>query len=240
MIDLDIKLLDLFKGYVVRKDIVRSVKGGANVPMFVLEYLLANSCSTDNEEKIAEGVASVKKILREHYVNPDEANLVQAKIRENGSYKIIDKIAVRLDPAKDKYWAELSNLNVREANISDELVTQHEKMMMGGIWAVIDMEYDPQQMIGSKIYPFVVSKVRPIQLSNFDDSKVRDLRRHFSKEEWFNVLLRSGGYEPESEGMSYRVKMLLLSRFLPLVEANFNLAELGPRSSGKSYVFKEL
>ena len=240
MIDLDIKLLDLFKGYVVRKDIVRSVKGGANVPMFVLEYLLANSCSTDNEEKIAEGVASVKKILREHYVNPDEANLVQAKIRENGSYKIIDKIAVRLDPAKDKYWAELSNLNVREANISDELVTQHEKMMMGGIWAVIDMEYDPQQMIGSKIYPFVVSKVRPIQLSNFDDSKVRDLRRHFSKEEWLNVLLRSGGYEPESAGMSYRVKMLLLSRFLPLVEANFNLAELGPRSSGKSYVFKEL
>ncbi len=240
MIDLDIKLLDLFKGYVVRKDIVRSVKGGANVPMFVLEYLLANSCSTDNEEKIAEGVASVKKILREHYVNPDEANLVQAKIRENGSYKIIDKIAVRLDPAKDKYWAELSNLNVREANISDELVTQHEKMMMGGIWAVIDMEYDPQQMIGSKIYPFVVSKVRPIQLSNFDDSKVRDLRRHFSKEEWLNVLLRSGGYEPESAGMSCRVKMLLLSRFLPLVEANFNLAELGPRSSGKSYVFKEL
>jgi conserved hypothetical protein TIGR02688 len=240
MTDLDIKLLDLFKGYVVRKDIVRSVKGGANVPMFVLEYLLANSCSTDDEEKIAEGIANVKKILREHYVNPDEANLVQAKIRENTSYKIIDKIAVRLDPTKDKYWAELSNLNVKEANISDELVTQHEKMMMGGIWAVIDMEYDPQQMIGNKIYPFVVSKVRPIQLSNFDDSKVRALRKEFSKEEWLNVLLRSGGYEPESEGMNYRVKMLLLSRFLPLVEANFNLAELGPRSSGKSYVFKEL
>lgn len=240
MIELDNKLLDLFRGYVVRKDIVRSVKGGANVPVFVLEYLLANSCSTNDEAKMAEGIASVKKVLRDHYVNPDEANLVQAKIREKGSYKIIDKISVRLDPTKDKYWAELSNLTIKDANIEDELVTQHEKMMMGGIWAIIDMEYDPQQMIGSKIYPFVVRQVRPIQLSNFDDSKVRNMRKEFAKEEWLNVLLRSGGYEPESEGMSYRVKMLLLSRFLPLVESNFNLVELGPRSSGKSFVFKEL
>lgn len=240
MIELDHKLLDLFKGYVVRKDIVRSVKGGANVPVFVLEYLLANSCSTNDEVKMAEGIASVKKVLRDHYVNPDEANLVQAKIREKGSYKIIDKISVRLDSTKDKYWAELSNLIIRDANIEDELVMQHEKMMMGGIWAIIDMEYDPQQMIGSKIYPFVVRQVRPIQLSNFDDSKVRNMRKEFTKEEWLNVLLRSGGYEPESEGMSYRVKMLLLSRFLPLVESNFNLVELGPRSSGKSFVFKEL
>lgn len=240
MIELDYKLLDLFKGYVVRKDIVRSVKGGANVPVFVLEYLLANSCSTNDEVKMAEGIASVKKVLRDHYVNPDEANLVQAKIRMKESYKIIDKISVRLDPTKDKYWAELSNLTIKDANIEDELVTQHEKMMMGGIWAIIDMEYDPQQMIGSKIYPFVVRQVRPIQLSNFDDSKVRNMRKEFAKEEWLNVLLRSGGYEPESEGMSYRVKMLLLSRFLPLVESNFNLVELGPRSSGKSFVFKEL
>ena len=162
MIELDHKLLDLFKGYVVRKDIVRSVKGGANVPVFVLEYLLANSCSTNDEVKMAEGIASVKKVLRDHYVNPDEANLVQAKIREKGSYKIIDKISVRLDSTKDKYWAELSNLTIRDANIEDELVMQHEKMMMGGIWAIIDMEYDPQQMIGIKIYPFVVGQVRPI------------------------------------------------------------------------------
>lgn len=127
MIDLDYKLLDLFKGYVVRKDIVRSVKGGANVPVFVLEYLLANSCSTDDEQKIQEGIENVKRVLREHYVNPDEANLVQAKIRERGSYKVIDKISVRLDAAKDKYWAELSNINIKEANIADDLVTQHEK-----------------------------------------------------------------------------------------------------------------
>ncbi|MCM1720327.1 protease Lon-related BREX system protein BrxL [Bacteroides ovatus] len=240
MIDFDYKLLDLFKGYVVRKDIVRSVKGGANVPVFVLEYLLANSCSTDDEQKIAEGIENVKRVLREHYVNPDEANLIQAKIREMGSYKIIDKISVRLDAAKDKYWAELSNTNIREANISDELVSQHDKMMMGGIWAVIDIEYDSSYVIANKIYPFCISKIRPIQLSNFDDHKIRESRSLFTDEEWMNLMLRSGGYEPESEGMTERMKMLLLSRFIPLVESNFNMAELGPRSSGKSFVFKEL
>lgn len=240
MIELDNKLLDLFKGYVVRKDVVRSVKGGANVPVFVLEYLLANSCSTDDEEKIREGIESVKRILRDHYVNPDEATLVQAKIRERGTAKIIDKISVRLDPSKDKYWAEISNLAIKDANISEEIVSQHEKMMLGGIWAIIDIDYDSTQMIGSKIFPFVVSKVRPIQLSNFDNEKVAWARKEFSNEEWLNVLLRSGGYEPESEGMTERMKMLLLSRFIPLVEANFNMAELGPRSSGKSFVYKEL
>lgn len=240
MIELDNKLLDLFKGYVVRKDVVRSVKGGANVPVFVLEYLLANSCSTDDEEKIREGIESVKRILRDHYVNPDEATLVQAKIRERGTAKIIDKISVRLDPSKDKYWAEISNLAIKDANISEEIVSQHEKMMLGGIWAIIDIDYDSTQMIGSKIFPFVVSKVRPIQLSNFDNEKVARARKEFSNEEWLNVLLRSGGYEPESEGMTERMKMLLLSRFIPLVEANFNMAELGPRSSGKSFVYKEL
>lgn len=240
MYELDNKLLSLFQGFVVKKDIVRSVKGGANVPVFVLEYLLANSCSTDDPEKIKEGVASVQRILRDHYVNPDEANLVQAKIRENGHYKIIDKISVRLDSSRDKYWAELANLNVRDANIGDSLVSSHEKLMTGGIWAIIDVVYDPSQMIGSKIYPFVVSKIRPIQLSNFDDSRVRKCRAEFTNEEWLDVLMRSGGYEPQADGMTQRMKMLLLSRFIPLVESNFNMAELGPRSSGKSFVFKEL
>lgn len=240
MLELDKKLLDQFQGYVVRKDVVRSVKGGANVPVFVLEYLLANSCSTDDEQKIKEGVENVKNVLRKHYVNPDEANLIQAKIREEGTYKVIDKISVRLDASKDKYWAELSNLNIRDANIDDRIVTEHEKMMMGGIWAIVDITYDSTMAIGSKLYPFVVSKVRPIQLSNFDMSRISYNRKNFTNEEWLNVLLRSGGYEPESEGMTQRMKMLLLSRFIPMVEANFNMAELGPRSSGKSYVFKEL
>lgn len=240
MIELDHKLLDHFQGYVVRKDIVRSVKGTANVPVFVLEYLLANSCSTDDEEKIKEGIENVRRVLREHYVNPDEANLIQAKIRERGTYKVIDKISVRLDASKDKYWAQLSNLNIRDANISEALITQHEKLMTGGIWAIIDIDYDSLQTIGNKIYPFVVSRIRPIQLSNFDEQRIIKMRESFTKEEWLNVLLRSGGYEPEADGMTQRMKMLLLSRFIPLVESNFNLAELGPRSSGKSFVFKEL
>ena len=240
MIELDSKLLDQFKGYVVRKDVVRSVKGGANVPVFVLEYLLANSCSTDDEEKIQEGIENVKRVLRDHYVNPDEATLVQVKIREQGTYKIIDKISVRLDPSKDKYWAELSNLAIRDANISEDIISQHEKMMTGGIWAIIDIDYDSTQMIGKKIYPFVVSKVRPIQLSSFEEERIAKARSLFNNEEWLDILLRSGGYEPESEGMTDRMKMLLLSRFIPLVESNFNMAELGPRSSGKSFVFKEL
>ena len=240
MIDLDKKLLDAFQGYVVRKDIVRSVKGTANVPVFVLEYLLANSCSTDDEEKIKEGVENVQRVLREHYVNPDEANLVQAKIQQRGSYKVIDKISVRLDPSRDKYWAHLSNLNIKDANISEDLVSSHEKLMTGGIWAIIDIDYDPLQTIGSRIYPFVISKIRPIQLSNFEEERIAKSREAFDNQEWLNVLLRSGGYEPESEGITPRLRMLLLSRFIPLVESNFNMAELGPRSSGKSFVFKEL
>lgn len=240
MIDLDKKLLDAFQGYVVRKDIVRSVKGTANVPVFVLEYLLANSCSTDDEEKIKEGVENVQRVLREHYINPDEANLVQAKIQQRGSYKVIDKISVRLDPSRDKYWAHLSNLNIKDANISEDLVSSHEKLMTGGIWAIIDIDYDPLQTIGSRIYPFVISKIRPIQLSNFEEERIAKSREAFDNQEWLNVLLRSGGYEPESEGITPRLRMLLLSRFIPLVESNFNMAELGPRSSGKSFVFKEL
>ena len=240
MIDLDKKLLELFRGFVVRKDIVRSVKGTANVPVFVLEYLLANSCSTDDEQKIQEGIANVRRVLREHYVNPDEANLIQTKIRERGTYKVIDKISVRLDPSRDKYWAHLSNLNIRDANIAEALVTSHDKLLTGGIWAIIDIDYDSLQTIGNKIYPFVVSKIRPIQLSNFDEERIKRMRKEFDNDEWLNVLLRSGGYEPESEGMTPRMRMLLLSRFIPLVESNFNLAELGPRSSGKSFVFKEL
>ena len=240
MIELDRKLLDTFQGYVVRKDIVRSVKGQDNVPVFVLEYLLANSCSTDDEEKIKEGVENVHRVLREHYVNPDEADLIKAKIRERGTYKVIDKISVRLDPSKDKYWAHLSNLNINDANIPDGLITAHEKLLTGGIWAIIDIDYDSLQTIGSKIYPFVVSKIRPIQLSSFDEGRIKSARESFSNEEWLQVLLRSGGYEPESDGMTPRMRMLLLSRFIPLVESNFNLAELGPRSSGKSFVFKEL
>lgn len=238
--ELDVKLLEHFRGYVVKKDLVRSVKVGANVPVFVLEYLIANSCSTDDEEKIRTGMENVKKILSEHYVNPEESSLIHSKIREKGRYKIIDKISVNLDSKKDIYWATLQNSNIKNGNIDDSLVKQHEKMLMGGIWAIIDVEYDPDIKIGQNIFPFVVTEIKPIQLSSFDNGKILSKRKEFSRDEWLDVLLRSCGYEPSAEGVSDRLKMLLLSRLLPMVETNFNFIELGPRSTGKSFVFKEL
>ncbi len=237
---LDNKLLDAFRGYVVKKDLVRLVKVGANVPVFVLEYLIANSCSTDDEDKIKEGMANVKKILSEHYVNPEESDLIQSRIREKGTYKIIDKISVKLDTSKDVYWAHLQNSNIKNGVISDTMVSTHDKMLMGGIWAIIDIEYDAFSKDGNKGTPFIIQDIKPIQLSTFDNSKLLEKRHQFDKKEWLNVLLRSCGYEPESEGMSDRVKMLLLSRLIPMVESNFNFIELGPRSTGKSFVFKEL
>lgn len=238
--DLDKKALEHFRGFVVKKDLVGIIKGGANVPAFVLEYLLANTCSTEDEEKLKEGMENVKRILKDHYINPEESSLIQSKLREKGSYKIIDKISVELDSQKDKYWANISNSNIKKANISDELVTTHEKLLLGGIWAIIDMEYDPMITIGSSVFPFVVRDIKPIQLSNFDNSKIEDKRKEFTKEEWKKLLLRSAGYEPYSEGLDDRKLNLLLCRLIPLVEANFNMVELGPRSSGKSYIYKEI
>ncbi len=238
--ELDKKLLEHFRGYVVKKDLVRLVKVGANVPVFVLEYLIANSCSTDDDEQIRKGMENVKKVLSEHYVNPEESSLIHSQIREKGRYKIIDKISVSLDSKKDMYWATLLNTNIKNGNINDSLVKQHEKMLLGGIWAIIDIEYDPNIMIGQNIYPFVITDIKPIQLSSFDNQRVIAKRKEFTKTEWLDVILRSCGYEPSAEGISDRVKMLLLSRLLPLVEANFNIVELGPRSTGKSFVYKEL
>lgn len=238
--DLDMKLLEHFRGYVVKKDLVRSVKVGANVPTFVLEYLIANSCSTEDEEKIRIGMENVKRVLSDHYVNPEESSLIQSKIRERGRYKIIDKISVELDSKKDIYWAKLQNSNIKNGNISDDLVKQHEKMLMGGIWAIIDVEYDPNIRVGQNIFPFVITEIKPIQLSSFDNTRIINKRKEFTKSEWLDVLLRSCGYEPTAEDMTHRIKMLLLSRLIPMVESNFNFIELGPRSTGKSFVFKEL
>ena len=237
---LDEKLLEHFRGFVVKKDLVQLLKVGENVPVFVLEYLIANSCSTNDEEAIKKGLENVKRILSDHYVNPEESALIHAKIKNQGRYKIIDKISVELDPKKDTYWAKLQNSNIKNANISDSLVREHEKMMLGGIWSIIEMRYDPDIMIGSTIYPFVVEDIKPIQLSNFENANFVRNRANFTKEEWIDILIRSSGVEPFAEDITHRVKMLLLSRLIPLVEANFNFIEIGPRSTGKSYVFKEL
>ncbi len=203
--ELDKKLLEHFRGFVVRKDLVLSLKVGANVPVFVLEYLIANSCSTDDEEQIHKGMENVKKVLSEHYVNPEESSLIHSKIREKGNYKIIDKISVELDSKKDLYWAKLLNSNIKNGNISDSLVKQHEKMLMGGIWAIIDVEYDPEIKIGQNIFPFVITEIKPIQLSSFDNAKIINKRKEFSKKEWLNILLRSCGYELTDEGVTERI-----------------------------------
>ncbi|MDM8554034.1 protease Lon-related BREX system protein BrxL [Desulfococcaceae bacterium HSG7] len=152
----------------------------------------------------------------------------------------MDKVSVRLESKKNQYWAHLLNCNIKNANISDALVGEHEKLLLGGVWAVIDMGYDPEIKFGSNIYPFVVEAIKPIQLSNFDNSKFIGARKKFTKSEWINVLLRSSGIEPFAEGVDDRIKMLLIARLLPLVEKNFNFIEIGPRSTGKSYIFKEL
>lgn len=238
--DLDKKALEHFRGFVVKKDLVGIIKGGANVPAFVLEYLLANSCSTEDEAKLNEGMENVKTILRNHYVNPEESTLIQSKLREKGRYKIIDKISVELDPQKDRYWANISNSNIRKANIGDDLVKNHEKLLLGGIWAIIEMEYDAMITVGSTVYPFLVRDIKPIQLSSFDNTRIVTKRKDFTKDEWKKLLLRSAGYEPYSEGLDDRKLNLLLCRLIPLVEANFNMVELGPRSSGKSYIYKEI
>ena len=238
--DLDKKALEHFRGFVVKKDLVGIIKGGANVPAFVLEYLLANTCSTEDEVKLKEGVENVKTILRDHYVNPEESALIQSKLREKGRYKIIDKISTTLDPKNDRYWAHIFNSNIKNANIYDDLVKKHEKLLLGGIWAIIEMEYDPLITVGSTAFPFVVRDIKPIQLSSFDNSKIVNKRKEFNKEEWKKLLLRSAGYEPASEGMDERKQNLLLCRLIPLVENNFNMVELGPRSSGKSYIYKEI
>jgi len=213
--ELDQKLLDNFRGYVVKKDLVRSVKVGANVPVFVLEYLIANSCSTDDEEKIKEGLDNVKKILSEHYVNPEEATKIHSRIREDGKYKIIDKISVRLDSKKDKYWAHLQNSNIKDANINDALVNQHDKMLMGGIWAIIDVEYDPSIKIGQNIFPFVVQNIKPIQLSSFDNSKIIDKREDFTKEE--DTTMVDASDESSSNEKAYNA--LLQSEILDIGDA---------------------
>lgn len=237
---LDEKLIDNFRGYVVKKDLVRELKLGANVPVFVLEYLLANSCSTTDEEQIRKGIQNVKSILHDHYVNPEESNLIQSRIREQQGFTIIDKIEVALDANKDRYWARLLNSNIKNANISDSQVVKHEKLLLGGIWAIIDIQYDPEIKIGNKTYPFLIKDIKPIQLSTYDADRFKEGRKNFTRDEWIDVLIRSIGMEPTSEGFTHRLKMLLISRLIPLVESNFNIIELGPRMTGKSYVYKEI
>jgi len=237
MDELSRKLNQYFAGRVVRKDLTKKIKEGANVPVYVLEYLLGMYCATDDEEGIAEGVETVKRILAENYVRPDEAEKVKSKIREIGKYTVIDKVSVKLNEKKDVYEAEFSNLGIKGVAISPTYVKHYEKLLCGGIWCIIKMDYYYDEE-AKGVSPFNISSLTPIQMPNLDMEEIFNGRKYFTKDEWIDILLRSIGMEPTR--FENNVKWHLLARMIPLVENNYNLCELGPRGTGKSHVYKEI
>ena len=233
---LDNLLNERFAGKVVRKDLTKLIKEGANVPVYVLEYLLGMYCASDDPATIESGLISVKRILAENYVRPDEAEKVKSKIRESGSYKVIDKVTVKLNEKRDVYEALLSNLGVKNAEVSDSYVRQFEKLLVGGIWCIITLQYHFEE--NQKGSPFTVTELKPIQMPNMDMQELFEGRRGFTEEQWIDALIRATGMEPTC--FKERVKWHLLARMIPLVENNYNLCELGPRGTGKSHIYKEI
>ncbi len=226
-----------FAGKVVRKDLTKLIKEGANVPIYVLEYLLGMYCASEDEEVIKEGLERVKKVLSENYVRPDEAEKVKSKIKECGSYKIIDKVEVKLNEKKDCYEALLSNVGLKGVFVPDSFVRKYEKLLVGGIWSIINIQYlfDDEN---KKSSPFAITDIKPIQMPNLDLTSVFEGRKAFSEDEWIDVLMRSCGMEPVN--LEKRVKWHLLCRLIPFIENNYNMCELGPRGTGKSHIYKEI
>jgi ATP-dependent Lon protease len=237
MDEIDTKLNQVFPGRVVRKDLTKKIKEGANVPVYVLEYLLGMYCATDDPAAIEDGIATVKKILAENFVRPDEAQKVKSKIRELKNYTVIDKITVKLNEKKDRYEAEFSNLGIKDAYIDAEIVKKFEKLLVGGIWCITKISYFHDEEERNNL-PFVVNDIKPIQMPNMDLNEIFNGRKQFSKDEWLDVLCRSMGMEPDR--LEYRQKWHFIERAVPLVENNYNLCELGPRGTGKSHIYKEI
>ena len=231
------KLRRAFDGKIVRKDLTKHIKEGANVPVYVLEFLLGQYCSSDDEEIIEEGVNRVKRILADNFVRPDEAQKVLSVLRERGSYTVIDKITVHLNIKEDRYEAEFSNLGIRNVPIHPDYPSKFDRLLCGGIWCILQLDYE-FDVDDRKMNPIRIRKLTPIQMPHIDMSALKAGREDFTKEEWLSVLLRSTGMEPEK--LSERARWLLLARMIPLVENNFNLCELGPRSTGKSHIYKEI
>src|SRR5437867_2616487 len=225
-----------FAGRVVRKDLTKLVKEGANVPVYVLEYLLGSYCASNDEKVIEDGLKTVKKVLSENYVRPDEAEKVKSTIRERGSLKIIDKVTVTLNEKRDVYEALLGNLGVKGVEVNNSYVKKYEKLLVGGIWCIVTLEYLYEE--DQKGSPFIMRDLKPIQMPNLDVEELFRGREAFTEEEWIDVLLRSTGLEPTN--FSERVKWHLLCRMVPLVENNYNLCELGLRGTGKSHIYKEI
>lgn len=247
------KLRENFDGRIVRKDLTKKIKEGANVPVYVLEFLLGQYCSSDDEEIIEQGVQNVKHILADNFVRPDEAQKVLSQLRRNGSHTIIDMVTVHLDIKKDCFFAEFSNLGLSNVPITDDYPEKYDRLLCGGIWCIVQLEYESEgdssfgmadfdsesrQKKQKDVSPISIRKLTPIQMPHIDIEEVRSGRKAFTQDEWMDVMLRSCGYEPEQ--LNQREKWLLLARMLPLVENNFNLCELGPRSTGKSHIYKEI
>lgn len=230
------KLNQNYAGLVVRKDLTKSIKDGANVPIYVLEYLLGMYCATDNEEQMIEGVQKVKDILAKNYVRPDEAEVVKSRIKELGRYKIIDKVSVKLNENKDIYEAEFSNLGIKNIFVDSSYINNYQKLLAGGIWCIMTLEYFSDE--NSKSSPFRIENLKPIQMPNMDFEGFLANRKNFSLDEWIDVLIRSTGMEPIN--LDEKTKWHLLARLIPFVENNYNMCELGPRGTGKSFVYKEI
>ena len=234
---IDQKLRQYFDGRIVRKDLTKSIKEGANVPVYVLEFLLGQYCSSDDEDIIKKGVQNVKRILSDNFVRPDESQKVLSILRERGSFTVIDRLTVKLNIKYDRYEADFSNLGIKNIPIAAGYVSQYDRLLCGGIWCIVQLDYEfcEEDKHNS---PIQIRKVTPIQMPHIDLAEIKQGRKHFTKDEWITILLRSTGMEADK--FTEREKWLLLARMLPLVENNFNLCELGPRSTGKSHLFKEI
>lgn len=233
---LDRKANDAFPGRVVRKDLVRQVKVGANVPVYVLEYLLGKYCATDDPVAVEAGLRLVNTTLADNIIRPDEAMKAQSRVKERGSQRYIDKVLVRLDGSK--YWAEIVNFGQAFVHIPDTFVRQYERLLEGGVWAQVDVEFRGEEEVSGKVRPFFITDLRPIQMASFSLDDYCAARRAFSTDEWLDFLIRTVGFEPAQ--FNRRVKLLFLTRLIPLVQRNFNLIELGPRGTGKSFVYRDL
>ena len=229
---LDRKLRACFDGKIVRKDLTKSIKEGANVPVYVLEFLLGQYCSSDDPNVIDEGIRNVKKILADNFVRPDEAQKILSILRERGGYTVIDKLTVKLNIREDRYEAEFSNLGIKNIPILPEYASRYDRLLCGGIWCIVQLDYEFMEE-DKKVSPIRIRKLTPIQMPHIDMEEVKNGRKAFTREEWLSIMLRSTGMEPDN--FSERVKWLLLARMIPLVENNFNYCELGPRSTGKSH-----
>ncbi len=231
------KLRQYFDGKIVRKDLTKHIKEGANVPVYVLEYLLGQYCNSEDEQIISEGVENVKRILANNYVRPDEAQKVLSALRERGAYTVIDKVTVILNIKKDRYEAEFSNLGIKNIPINSDYPKQFDRLLAGGIWCIVQLDYEYIEE-EKDMSPIHIRKLTPVQMPHIDMDELKNGRKSFTKDEWITILLRSTGMEAAK--LSPRAQWLLLARMLPLVENNLNVCELGPRSTGKSHLYKEI